>query len=354
MAELLDPAAAAKSAGLRYVSDNEPGFRRVRHGKGFKYVAADGRRVSDNGELCRLRSLAIPPAYSDVWICRDPNGHLQATSRDSRGRKQYRYHSQWREVRDETKFERLLEFAAALPTIRTSVGRDLRLAGLPKAKVLATVVRLLDTTLIRVGNEEYARANRSFGLTTLRSKHAAVTGKHLRLRFRGKGGKEHDVDIHSERLARIVRQCQQLPGQELFQYVDDAGEARRVDSLDVNEYLREISGGAFTAKDFRTWHASVECFRALAERPPVQSATAAKSHLEDVIKHVAARLRNTPAICRKCYIHPAVIDAHLAGIYKPRLPARPQRRGSLWPVERSMVRFLKAQASGRPDGALAA
>jgi len=243
----------------------------------------------------------------------------------------------------------MLEFAAALPAIRHRVKRDVRLAGLPKQKVLATVIRLLDTTLIRVGNEEYARANRSFGLTTLRSKHVAVKGKNLRFRFRGKGGKEHLVDMRDERLARIVRQCQQLPGQELFQYLDDGGEARRVDSLDVNEYLREISGGDFTAKDFRTWHASAECFRAPEERPPFAAEAEAKAHLQEVIDHVALRLRNTPTICRKCYIHPAVIESYLAGTFKSKSAVRRYGRSGLSPVERSMLRFLKAR-SAAPSG----
>jgi DNA topoisomerase-1 len=309
-----EPVESAKAAGLSYVTDGRPGLRRRRIGRGFVYVDADGRRLRDRAMLARIRALAIPPAWREVWICATPHGHIQAVGRDARGRKQYRYHARWREVRDETKYERMLAFARILPRIRARVRADLTRPGLPRDKVLATVVRLLETTLIRVGNEEYARTNRSFGLTTLRTRHVAVRGAMLRFHFRGKGGKEHAVDVRDPRLARIVRQCQDLPGQELFQYVDDGGQRQTIDSADVNAYLREIAGEEFTAKDFRTWAGTVLAALALAEVASFSTRREARRNITRAVESVASRLGNTPAISRRCYVHPAVIEAYMDGV----------------------------------------
>ncbi|MBF6599520.1 MAG: DNA topoisomerase IB [Dehalococcoidia bacterium] len=309
----LDAPTTARAAGLRYVSDQMPGIRRVNCGAGFSYARPDGAPLRDEDELRRIRALVIPPAWTDVWICPTPNGHIQVTARDAKGRKQYRYHRRWREVRDETKYGRMLLFAAALPRIRAATERDLALPGLPREKMLATVVRLLEATLIRVGNEEYARDNQSFGLTTMRDRHAAVAGGTVRFRFRGKSGKEHSVGVRDRRLARIVKRSQELPGQELFQYVDDEGERHNIDSADVNAYLREISGEEFTAKDFRTWAGTVLAALALREFEAFDSEAQAKRNIVRAIESVAGRLGNTPAVCRKCYIHPAILDAYLDG-----------------------------------------
>lgn len=301
----------AKAAGLRYVSDTRPGIKRRRAGRGFAYIGPDGAVIRDPEQLRRIRSLAIPPAWTDVWICPSASGHIQASGRDAKGRKQYRYHARWREVRDATKFERMLVFGEALPCIRERVARDLQLPDLQREKVLATVVRLLETTLIRVGNEEYVRQNRSYGLTTLRNRHVAVEGATIHFHFRAKSGKECDTAIRDRRLARVVRQCQELPGQDLFEYTDDEGQVRAVTSADVNDYLREISGQDFTAKDFRTWAATVLAFLALRECEACETDTQAKKNVVEVIRSVAARLNNTPAVCRKCYVHPAVLDVYL-------------------------------------------
>src|SRR5207248_1022266 len=295
-----DPVESAQSARLHYVTDEGPGIRRVRCGTGFRYVGPSGRPVR-GPDLERIRALAIPPAWTDVWICPLPNGHLQATGCDARGRKQYRYHPRWRAVRDETKYQRLLAFARALPRIRARVDADLARRGLPRAKVLATVVRLLETTLIRVGNEEYARANNSFGLTTLRGRHVDVDGPEVRFEFRGKGGKPHAVGVRDPRVARIVRRLHELPGQELFQYVDADGARRTLDSADVNAYLREIGADDFTAKDFRTWAGTVLAALALAEVRRFRTVREARRNVGRAIERVAARLGNTPAICRKGY-----------------------------------------------------
>jgi DNA topoisomerase-1 len=307
------PVESAQAAGLRYVTDAMPGFRRKRAGKHFSYVDVDGRPIRDGDELRRIKSLAIPPAWTDVWICPTPRGHIQATGRDARGRKQYRYHPRWREVRDAAKYEHMLAFGHALPTIRERIEHDLALPGLPRAKMLATVVRLLESTLIRVGNEEYARQNRSFGLTTMRDRHVDVAGSTLRFQFRGKSGKQYDVGIHDRRLARIVKRCQELPGHELFQYLDDDGQWHTVESADVNDYLREITGQDFTAKDFRTWAGTMLAAQALDESEAAASDTQAKRNVGRAIDAVAERLGNTPAICRKCYVHPAVLDVYLDG-----------------------------------------
>jgi DNA topoisomerase-1 len=302
-----DPTDSAREAGLRYATDTAPGIRRLKHRGGFRYVAPDGAPISDRTALARIRALAVPPAYTDVWICTDPRGHLQATGRDARGRKQYRYHRRWREVRDENKFDRMLAFAKALPAIRAAVKRDLAKPGLPREKVLATVVTLLEATMIRVGNEEYARANDSYGLTTLRDDHVRFRGERMRFRFKGKSGREHDVSIADKRLAKIVRACRDLPGEELFQYTGDDGNAVPVSSADVNAYIREIAGDDFTAKDFRTWEATMSCALELAAAS-AETATDSKTFVTGAVKAVAARLNNTPAVCRRSYIHPAVID----------------------------------------------
>lgn len=308
-----DPPAAAKAAGLRYVHDAKPGIRRERDGEGFRYVDAAGEVIDDEDTLKRIKSLAIPPAWTDVWICPQANGHLQATGRDARGRKQCRYHPKWRDVRDEAKYERMIKFGQALPAIRAEVDRALKLPGLPREKVLATIVYLLEATMMRVGNEEYARTNKSFGLTTLRNRHVKVDGSDVEFRFRGKSGVYHQVKVHDARLARIIRRSRDLPGQELFQYVDEDGETHSIDSSDVNEYLREISGEDYTAKDFRTWSGTVLAALALQEFEKFDSEAQAKKNIVRAIESVAEKLGNTPSICRKCYVHPAVLDAYLDG-----------------------------------------
>jgi DNA topoisomerase-1 len=338
--------AAARAADLRYVSDEEPGVRRVRSGKGFRYVGPDGQPVRDPDTLRRIRSLALPPAWRDVWICTRPDGHLQATGRDARGRKQYRYHPRWRAVRDETKYERLLAFGQALPGLRDRVDADLALPGLPRAKVLATVVRLLEVTLIRVGNEEYARDNHSYGLTTLRDHHADFRGDRVRFRFRGKSGIRHSVTVNDRRLAKIVRRCQEVPGQELFQYVAEDGSHHTVGSGDVNDYLREVTGQPFTAKDFRTWAGTVLAARALQAFASFDSKAQAKRNIVKAITEVASRLGNTKTVCRKCYVHPAVIDAYLDGSLVQTLERRVERElrsalPDLPPEEAAVLAFLQ-------------
>jgi DNA topoisomerase-1 len=311
----IDALASAKVAGLRYINDGTTcGIRRMGEPGRFRYVNARGRAVKDPAELQRIRSLAIPPAWIEVWICPHPLGHVQATGRDARGRKQYRYHTKWREVRDDVKYGRLTAFAQALSHIRRRTRADLKQAGLTRERVLAAVVQLLEKTLIRVGNEEYARDNRSYGLTTMRDQHARIAGAHMNFEFRGKSGIQHAVDLHDARLARIVKACRDLPGYELFQYVDEDGRRQIVDSADVNTYLREMTGEAFTAKDFRTWAGTVMAAKALASVPRFGSAAEAKRNILKAVERVAKRLGNTKAVCRKCYIHPAVIDAYLDGV----------------------------------------
>jgi DNA topoisomerase-1 len=306
-----DPAESAKAAGLRYVSDDRPGIQRRRCGKGFTYLGVNGERIHDPGELQRIKSLAVPPAYNDVWICPLTNGHLQATGRDAKGRKQYRYHPLWRTIRDQTKFTRLLIFSKALPSIRKRLAEDLALRGLPKQKVLAAVVQLMELTQIRVGNEAYARENESYGMTTLQDEHVDVSGSKLRFRFKGKSGVEHDIQLTDRRLAKIVKRCQELPGQDLFQYIDENGDYQTIGSSDVNEYLREITGEDFTAKDFRTWAGSVLAASQLVEIGAFTSQTVAKKNITQAIKVVATHLGNRPATCRKYYVHPAIVDAYL-------------------------------------------
>jgi len=308
-----DPEEAAEDAGLRYVSDESPGYTRRRRGRKFVYFDTEGKEIRDETRILRLNRLAIPPAYTDVWICPSPNGHLQATGRDDRGRKQYRYHERWREERDENKYEKMVVFGQALPKIRRRIKRDLKRRGLPREKVVATVVQLLERTLIRIGNKEYAQENKSFGLTTLRNRHVEVKGAKLRFRFRGKSGQEHDVDTEDRRVARIIRKLQELPGQEIFQYLDEDDERRRITSDDVNQYLREITGEEFTAKDFRTWAGTVMAAMALQAQEPFENKSQAKKNVKAAIGAVARVLGNTPAVCRKCYVHPAIFETYLDG-----------------------------------------
>jgi DNA topoisomerase-1 len=308
-----DPVEAAEEAGLRYVSDDRPGYTRKRRGKKFVYFDTDGKEIKDETRILRLNRLAIPPAYTEVWICPSPNGHLQATGRDARGRKQYRYHERWREERDENKYEKMVIFGQALPKIRRRLNRDLKRRGLPREKIIATVVQLLERTFIRVGNEEYAKENRSFGLTTMRNRHVKVRGDKVRFQFRGKSGQDHDIDTEDHRVARIVRKLQELPGQEIFQYLDEKGERHHVTSDDVNEYLREVTGEDFTAKDFRTWAGTVMAAMALQHQKAFENKSQAKKNIRDAITAVAKILGNTPAVCRKCYVHPAVLESYLDG-----------------------------------------
>lgn len=307
-----DPVAAAKSAGLRYVNDADPGITRIVSGKKVHYDAA-GRRVTDAGTLARIKRLAVPPAWTGVWICAREDGHIQATGRDARGRKQYRYHHDWRTVRDENKYERMIAFGKTLPRLRRRVARDLRRRGLGREKVLATMVRLLETTLVRVGNEEYARANGSVGLSTMRDRHVDVKRGTLRFQFKGKSGKNHDIELHDPRLAEIVRRVQDLPGQELFQYIDEEGNRQDVKSEDVNDYLRQIGGAEFSAKDFRTWAGTVLAAIALRQFERFDTKSQAKKNVVAAIERVAERLGNTPAVCRKCYIHPVILNSYLDG-----------------------------------------
>ncbi|MGE0717320.1 MAG: DNA topoisomerase IB [Alphaproteobacteria bacterium] len=303
--------------GLVFSSDDEPGIRRIRAGRGFTYRHSDGSPVRDAATLARIRSLVIPPAYTDVWICADPKGHLQATGLDVRGRRQYRYHPRWREVRDAAKFAKMAEFGRALPVIRRRVTRDLGERGLTKRKVVAGVVRLLDRTLARVGNDRYAKENGSFGLTTLRKRHARARGDKVVLEFRGKSGRLHASELRDPRVARLVRSCAELPGHRLFQYVDDAGQRHAVGSADVNAYLQEVAGEDFTAKDFRTWAATALAAGRLAAAARGLSQTAARRVVADCIREVARALANTPAVCRKCYVHPGVVTAYLDGRLPP-------------------------------------
>ena len=303
----------ARIAGLVYSCDSGPGIRRVKRGKGFVYVLSSGRRLRDPRQLSRIRSLAIPPAWTDVWICDSPNGHIQATGRDARGRKQYRYHARWTAVRSETKYARMAAFGAALPSLRARARADLAQPGLARDKVLALVVHLLERTMIRVGNDEYRRANGSYGLTTLRDRHVSVEGARVRFRFRGKSGKQHEVAFADPRLARLIRNCQELPGSQLFQYVDDDGTNQDIGSSDVNQYLRAAMGEDFTAKDFRTWSGTVIAAGALASLPPPSTKKEGERQVVQAIDQVAEMLNNTRAVCRSSYIHPVIVSAHDQG-----------------------------------------
>jgi DNA topoisomerase-1 len=345
-----DPVESAKAAGLLYVSDRRPGLRREPDGEDFRYLDKDGQPVTDEETLRRIKALAIPPAWTDVWICLNPRGHLQATGRDARGRKQYRYHPRWRQVRDENKYDRMMAFGRALPQIRAQVETDLARSGLPREKVLATVVRLLETTLIRVGNEEYARTNRSFGLTTMRTRHVSVNGAKLEFKFRGKSGIKHNVDVTDRRVASIVKRCQSLPGQELFQYLDDEGQPQTINSEDVNDYLQAITGQDFTAKDFRTWAGTVLAAVALQEFESFDSAVQAKKNVVQAIESVAIRLGNTPSICRKCYVHPAIIESYVDGTMAETLKQRAEQElgdslQELPPEEAAVLALLQQRLS---------
>jgi DNA topoisomerase I len=309
---IVDPKDAAEWVGLRYVSDTRPGIHRRKSGKGFSYSRADGSRLTEL-DVKRIKSLAIPPAWTDVWICPFTDGHIQATGRDVKGRKQYRYHPRFREVRESTKYEHVVAFGEALPELRLKVREHMALRGLPREKVLATVVHLLETTLIRVGNDDYAKQNNSYGLTTLKTRHVAVDGNEVRFRFTGKSGKQWSLRIKDRRIAKIVRACQELPGQELLQYLDEEGNPQDVTSSDVNAYLKEITGEDITAKDFRTWAGTVLAAMALNEMQSFDSAAQAKRNVRTAIENVAARLGNTPTICRKCYVHPEVLTSYLDG-----------------------------------------
>ena len=350
-----DPSRSAHSAGLRYVCHERRGIRREMGPVGFRYVGPGGKVIRTAATLKRIRALVIPPAWTDVWICTDPRGHLQATGRDARGRKQYRYHPRWRETRDETKFDRMQAFAAVLPAIRTRVAADLSKPGLCREKVLATVVQLLERTLIRVGNDEYARTNRSFGLTTLRDSHVDIKGAAIRFQFRGKSGKRHEVGLDDRRLARVVRQCRDLPGQELFQYVDETGRRRDVSSTDVNAYLKEISGDDFTAKDFRTWSATVLACTSLCECRPAETRAAAKRNVVAAIEAVAGVLGNTRSVCRKSYVHPAILEAYESGMMARGGVKRSKvRRRTGLRLDEARTLALLRQCERRPASAKAA
>lgn len=358
---VIDPRDAAETAGLRYVSDEEPGIRRRKSGKGFTYTGPDGRKVSDKAALARIKSLAIPPAYTDVWICAKANGHIQATGRDAKGRKQYRYHPAFREVRESTKYEHMLEFAKGLPAIRKTIDEHMSLRGLPRERVLATVVHLLESTLIRVGNSDYVKQNKSYGLTTLRDPHVKVEGGELRFQFKGKSGKTWKLQVKDRRIARIVKACQDLPGQDLFQYLDESGEQQSITSADVNAYLKEITGSEITAKDFRTWAGTVLAALALAEFEAFDSDAKAKKNIRAAIETVAARLGNTPSICRKCYVHPEVLDAYLDGgllldvkeqveaeLREDLASLRPEEAAVLALLELRLSREVEKQAKEKP------
>jgi DNA topoisomerase I len=310
---IVDPRDAAESAGLRYVSDARAGIRRKKAGTGFTYTRANGTRLSEKDVLERIKALAIPPAWTEVWICSFADGHIQATGRDAKGRKQYRYHPRFREVRESTKYEHVVAFAEALPGIREKVHHHMGLRGLPREKVLATVVHLLETTLIRVGNDEYAEQNNSYGVTTLKNRHVAIDGNEVRFRFTGKSGRQWLLRVKDRRIAKIMKACEELPGQELLQYIDDSGNCQDVTSTDVNNYLREITGKDITAKDFRTWAGTVLAAMALNELQSFDTAAQAKRNLGAAIEKVAAKLGNTPTICRKCYVHPQVLNSYMDG-----------------------------------------
>jgi DNA topoisomerase-1 len=351
--DLTDPLRSAKASGLRYITDSSPGITRKRSGNSFRYLKPKGKLIRRVADLRRIKSLAIPPAWTNVWISPLSNGHLQATGRDAKGRKQYRYHPRWREVRDQTKYDRMMAFGRLLPTIRARVEKDFAQPGLPRSKVIATVVKLLETTLIRVGNEEYARENKSFGLTTMRNKHVKVQGAKIRFEFRGKSGIDCELDIHNRRLAKIVKRCQDLPGQELFQYIDEDGQRRAIDSSDVNEYLREVTQEDFTAKDFRTWAGTVLAARALREVKEFDSKAQAKRNIVSAIETVAKKLGNTRAVCRQCYVHPAVVNSYLDGTLLNTLGQRVKKEmadslGKLAPEEAAVMAILEQQLKAEP------
>jgi DNA topoisomerase I len=334
--------ASAREAGLRYVSDKTPGIRREMGPLGFKYIATTGHVIRTKSEITRINKLAIPPAWTNVWICPDPRGHIQATGRDAKGRKQYRYHHDWRQYRDEDKYGRMIGFAGVLPKIRQRTNADLAAPGLTRNKVLAAVVQLLEKSLIRVGNDEYAKKNRSFGLTTLRNRHVEVRGAKVTFEFKGKSGVQHSVDVEDRRLAKIIKECQELPGQELFVYIDESGEHRDVGSADVNGYLQEITGAEFTAKDFRTWAGTVLACTALQEIKGFDTQARAKKNVVRAVEAVAGMLGNTKAVCRKSYIHPAVIDSYMDGSLLPAFSRNGStRKRGLRADEAAVLAFLQ-------------
>jgi DNA topoisomerase-1 len=354
-----DPVAAARAAGLRYSNDRAPGIRRKRAGRGWRYLDLDGTRVQDPRILDRIRAIVIPPAWTDVWINPNPRGHIQATGRDDRGRKQYRYHPTWRATRDETKFSRMIDFGQALPALREQVRQDLGRPGLPREKTLATVVHLLDESLIRVGNAEYARENDSYGLTTLQNDHVEVSGSTIRFAFRGKSGKMHEVDVRDRRVASVIRRLQDLPGQHLFQYLDAESEPQTISSDDVNAYLHEIAGDAFTAKDFRTWAGTVLAARALRDLGPFETETASKANIVKAVDAVAERLCNTRAVCRSSYIHPSILAGYEEGTLccftaESGIPGLSDDEGwtlaYLCGVEESRGRGVEKKTARRQDG----
>jgi DNA topoisomerase I len=352
---IVDPKDAAESAGLRYVSDDQPGIRRRKSGKGFTYTQPDGTKLSDPQVVKRIRSAAIPPAWTDVRICPFADGHIQATGRDAKGRKQYRYHPLFREVRESTKYEHVVAFGNALPAIRAKVREHMALRGLPRKKVLATVVHLLETTLIRVGNDDYAKQNKSYGLTTLKNRHVAVEGSEVRFRFTGKSGKQWSLKVKDRRVAKIIKACQELPGQELLQYLDEDRKQQDVTSSDVNAYLNEITGQDITAKDFRTWAGTVLAALALKELESFDTAAQAKRNLRVAIERVAARLGNTPTICRKCYVHPEVLNSYLDGNLALEIKSEVESElrnelAGLQPEEAAVLAMLRARLKPAVDG----
>ena len=354
---VVDPRDAAESAGLRYVSDEQPGIRRRKAGKGFTYVKPGGSKVDDEATLKRIKTLAVPPAWTDVWICPHANGHIQATGRDAKGRKQYRYHARFREVRDGTKYEHMMAFAQALPAIRAKLKEHMALRGLPREKVLATVVHLLESTLIRVGNDDYVKQNKSYGLTTLRNKHVKVDGSELRFEFKGKSGKTWNLQVKDRRIAKIVRACQELPGQDLFQYIDEDGVQRDVTSADVNAYLKEITGKDVTAKDFRTWAGTVLAALALKEFETFDTQAKAKKNVRAAIERVASKLGNTPTICRKCYVHPEIMSSYVEGsllleVKKEVESELREELAGLKPEEAAVLSLLEARLNRDVNAAL--
>jgi DNA topoisomerase I len=347
-----DPKQSAEAAGLRYVSDNKPGIRRVATGDGFRYVAPDGSTITDEATLKRIKNLVIPPAWTDVWISTSPYGHIQAVGRDAKGRKQYRYHSAYRHIRDQTKYGRMLAFGASLPAIRERVEADLSLPGLPRNKVLAAVVKLLESTCMRIGNDEYKKQNESFGLTTLQDKHVKVEGAKMRFKFRGKSGQQQDIELDDPRLARIVKKCRDIPGYELFQYYDQDGNVCDVTSADVNAYIREITGEDFTAKDFRTWGGTGLAALALEEIGAAETQTDQKKNIIEAIKRVSQRLGNRPATCRKYYVHPAVLDAYSDGSLFDELKkctGSQRQEGCVMSVVSQHVKKISADAAAAKD-----